>query len=122
LSSVGVGTTTPPSSALRGGEYLRTVTANVSALGYSFERNCNGTKKPLPVGVEFFDEIIEKNYYYLEFKHTKRRSEAASRMADALAQIASRKYAQTAEADGYDKVICYGIGFWKKQAIAGVAT
>ncbi|MDR1765808.1 MAG: ATP-binding protein [Lachnospiraceae bacterium] len=61
-------------------------------------------------------------YIILEFKHTKRRSEAASCMADALAQIASRKYAQAAEADGYDKAICYGIGFWKKQAIAGVAT
>ncbi|MDD3616215.1 MAG: PD-(D/E)XK nuclease domain-containing protein [Lachnospiraceae bacterium] len=52
----------------------------------------------------------------LELKVAKRYKELDAACDEALEQIKTMRYAEALEEDGYTEVICYGIGFFRKQA------
>ena len=60
-------------------------------------------------------------YIIIEFKTTKNQSDMETVCEAALEQIASQRYAEEAQKEGWNRVVCYGIAFWKKQALVRIA-
>ncbi len=99
--------------------------------------------KPLLIGVEEFERIIEENYYYIDktelikdildkkgmvnlftrprrFGKTLNMSMLRCFFERGLEQIKEKRYVQEFTDDRYTYAICYGIGFYKKQVCVTV--
>lgn len=86
-------------------------------------------QKAIPIGVEFYKDIVDKPYYYIDktllvkelidksSKVVKRYQDMKTGCDTAIHQLEKRDYAAHWRNEGYTDIIQYGICFYKKECM-----
>ena len=91
--------------------FLLGVLANIKGYGVKSNREAGLGRYDIVV----YDDDIKKRPVVIELKVAKKFREMEAAAETALQQIIDRQYPIAFAEDGYQEVICYGIGFFRKQ-------